>query len=436
MKLLNMKILGFKEKNRVINVDFSEDNISVLYGKNGCGKTTLLNIINAVLTKDESVLLDNNVEKISLKLVNDKSFESILIEKKQERCVKDEEAEYDEKYEEIYDWEQLESSLLSKTSSLSLGVNRGNVKYSRTNREAINDFFRHTRKGMFYGHNVNTSRLAEDLYHFLRREEYRSRRRNEWNLEKEHVLLKDIKMENIEDEIVLRFSEARRQATSKIQSALFDTLAEQITLENFKTGGKEQTLDLADDFLEKLSINKKRIVEALNDGTTNVFKNKVISILDSLEDEENRNNLKKNFLLKKLFFNILNELDEEKMILNSINLLVDTFNEYLIDNKELVVNEHSAYIQKGSMKHRFDSLSSGERHILTLLSLALFEGGKRNFLIIDEPEISLNIAWQRKLMPLLNELIPDTQIIVASHSPAIVGSNQKRLVEITKCEWS
>ncbi|MCW5209732.1 ATP-binding protein, partial [Desulfobulbus sp. US1] len=52
--------------------------------------------------------------------------------------------------------------------------------------------------------------------------------------------------------------------------------------------------------------------------------------------------------------------------------------------------------------------------------------------IIDEPEISLNAKWQRNLIPLLSELAPNTQIIVASHSPAIAKKYIKSLVIIDR----
>ena len=68
--------------------------------------------------------------------------------------------------------------------------------------------------------------------------------------------------------------------------------------------------------------------------------------------------------------------------------------------------------------------------MLTFLSLVLFSGRERNFLIIDEPEISLNLTWQRNLLDVFSELVPHTQIIVASHSPAMAGKNRDRLSEL------
>jgi predicted ATPase len=127
---------------------------------------------------------------------------------------------------------------------------------------------------------------------------------------------------------------------------------------------------------------------------------------------------------------MIDELEVEKLVLSSINLLVDKFNGYLIDGKKLFVNGREVYVEIDGEHHTVNELSSGERHILTFLALVLFEGQDRNFLIIDEPEISLNIKWQRELMSIFSALLPTTQIIVASHSPALAKRNPNFLSEL------
>jgi predicted ATPase len=107
------------------------------------------------------------------------------------------------------------------------------------------------------------------------------------------------------------------------------------------------------------------------------------------------------------------------------------FNAHLYRDKKLVVTEDAAYIDLGSGKqHTLNELSSGERHLLTFLTAFLIIGRNRNFFIIDEPEISLNMKWQRELLPLLNEISPNAQIIVATHSPSIAHKNTNYLVEL------
>ncbi|ASF48293.1 AAA family ATPase [Methylovulum psychrotolerans] len=65
-------------------------------------------------------------------------------------------------------------------------------------------------------------------------------------------------------------------------------------------------------------------------------------------------------------------------------------------------------------------LSSGEKQLLIILLTVLVQDNKPSILFMDEPEISLHIDWQRKLIGHIRELNPNAQIIIASHSPAII----------------
>ena len=127
----------------------------------------------------------------------------------------------------------------------------------------------------------------------------------------------------------------------------------------------------------------------------------------------------------------MRELRLEQLLLRSVNLLMEKFNSYLIDNKKLQILNDKVFVEADGRQLPVSDLSSGERHILTFLTLVLFQGRERDFLIIDEPEISLNIKWQRELMGLLHNLAPETQIIVASHSPALAKRNPQFLSELT-----
>lgn len=65
------------------------------------------------------------------------------------------------------------------------------------------------------------------------------------------------------------------------------------------------------------------------------------------------------------------------------------------------------------------SLSSGEKQLLLILIEALLAEG--NSLMIDEPEISLHVDWQRTLIAAMHTLNPKAQIIVATHSPEVMA---------------
>jgi len=65
-------------------------------------------------------------------------------------------------------------------------------------------------------------------------------------------------------------------------------------------------------------------------------------------------------------------------------------------------------------------LSSGEKQILAILLTVLIEDNKPYVLFMDEPEVSLHVEWQKKLIDLILELNPNVQIILTTHSPAVI----------------
>lgn len=65
-------------------------------------------------------------------------------------------------------------------------------------------------------------------------------------------------------------------------------------------------------------------------------------------------------------------------------------------------------------------LSSGEKQMLVILLTVLVEDQKPYVLFMDEPEVSLHVDWQQKLIDLILELNPNVQIILSTHAPAVI----------------
>lgn len=101
------------------------------------------------------------------------------------------------------------------------------------------------------------------------------------------------------------------------------------------------------------------------------------------------------------FFEIINTLFES------------TGKKVSIDDKNRVV------FHKGELNIPLERLSAGEKQMLLLLFTIFLMEEKPYVLLLDEPEISLHIEWQDKLISLLNELNPNCQIIMTTHSPNI-----------------
>ena len=58
--------------------------------------------------------------------------------------------------------------------------------------------------------------------------------------------------------------------------------------------------------------------------------------------------------------------------------------------------------------------------MLVILLTLLVQEKKPCVLFMDEPEISLHIEWQQQLLKIATEMNPNAQIILITHSPAVI----------------
>ena len=65
-------------------------------------------------------------------------------------------------------------------------------------------------------------------------------------------------------------------------------------------------------------------------------------------------------------------------------------------------------------------LSAGEKHMLVIFLTALLRCGEHSVLFMDEPEASLHIEWQEQLIEMIRDLNPNIQLILTTHSPAVI----------------
>ena len=78
-------------------------------------------------------------------------------------------------------------------------------------------------------------------------------------------------------------------------------------------------------------------------------------------------------------------------------------------------------------------LSSGEQHELVILYELLFRAKSNSLILIDEPELSLHVAWQERFVKDLEETarVSNFRAIIATHSPEIIGDRWDLTVELS-----
>jgi predicted ATP-binding protein involved in virulence len=120
----------------------------------------------------------------------------------------------------------------------------------------------------------------------------------------------------------------------------------------------------------------------------------------------------------KVFQNLVSKLDLFTKIINS-RLLFKHIKITRNNGFEIVDNDDSTKVLQLSQ------LSSGEKQEIVLFYDLIFDTREKLLLLIDEPEISLHITWQKKFLDDLLEASKriELQVIVATHSPQIVSNH-------------
>ncbi|NFG61517.1 ATP-binding protein [Clostridium sp. CMCC3677] len=91
-------------------------------------------------------------------------------------------------------------------------------------------------------------------------------------------------------------------------------------------------------------------------------------------------------------------------------------------------------IFRNSLGKKFDitGLSSGEKQLfLRALSLKFLEVNN-SVILIDEPEISLHPQWQKKIIDVYESIGNNNQLIIATHSPHIIGDIESKQLRVIK----
>lgn len=99
------------------------------------------------------------------------------------------------------------------------------------------------------------------------------------------------------------------------------------------------------------------------------------------------------------------------------DLIDDLFSE--TGKKILRQNNEILFEQDGDILTPYQ-LSSGEKQMLVILLTVLVQDNQSCTLFMDEPEISLHVEWQQRLISLIRSLNPNVQIILTTHSPALI----------------
>ena len=101
-----------------------------------------------------------------------------------------------------------------------------------------------------------------------------------------------------------------------------------------------------------------------------------------------------------------------------IELLIDGL--FAFTGKKIDRRSNDIVFLQGGERLSPYKLSSGEKQMLVILLTVLVRDGSHCVLFMDEPEASLHVDWQQKLIGMIRQLNPNLQLILTTHSPAVI----------------
>lgn len=125
---------------------------------------------------------------------------------------------------------------------------------------------------------------------------------------------------------------------------------------------------------------------------------------------------------------------KQKELFKFRDMFVDVVNSLLQRKKLIISDRNDLQIKTDSGKiFPLKNLSSGEKQLIIILGESLLQQSSPHVYIADEPELSLHVAWQEKLVSSLKAINPNSQIVFATHSPDIVSSYSNSVIKIENC---
>ena len=447
-----MKLIRFKGENirgyQLQSIDF-RDRLTFLIGINGSGKTTVLRLLQGLLTPSYLDLSQIEFSTISVSFTNRENnmVESIT-------CVND---------GQILSIEYIDFKRNKFTNKIPIvpcnnnkfRTDRDLIDLEKTNR-VISDFddlevvkkIRDLKTPLFLG--LNRRIMENSSLHPIEREFMSRRRMQQIEFLSESV---DNALYDIQE---MFHNNIRRTAQSQFQ--LSDLFRKQVFEESFKVVKNTSISNINyNEELANLHSRQKNLNSVIQNldvkdlmtqfseyftGMENVLQ--ILTETTSLQEDNTPNPAYYNALLDWMINRSqLEKIDKiiqyaeeyasniQKLkapiirFVNSVNLFFEECGKEIEVDKR---GEIKIKVKNTKKSNSIFELSSGEKQLILLFAHIAFYNRNRDasIVIIDEPELSLHITWQEIFIDALLQASPDTQFIIATHAPAILAKPERK----------
>lgn len=402
------------------NIELLGDGLTIITGPNGYGKSTILNIIKNLASGPIGYfrLIDFSFDEIEVYFAdgslakvknNEKSLSingSILEKYKARKILND---LFARRYGYIYDGEYVYDRRQMKKYS----INEYLEKIISFEDEETNDPYD---KNYFY--NILSKNVYENIMEikknfgevYIIKEQRLIRQKKERDYKTAINVIEEIPSKIVEkiNSASSNYSSVASKLDASYPNRLFDN-KEEITKEEFNE--KFKLMNLKSSKLSKYDL----------------------SAAEQLKNAQFKPEHAK--ALKIYFDDFDKKFSQYEAIINEFELFTEIVNKRLT-HKEIKIEKNKGIIvvDAENKELKLSDLSSGEKQIIVLFYELLFETENNTLLLIDEPEISLHIVWQKMFMDDLFRIIKNKNlnVVVATHSPQIINNYWDKQIDLEK----
>lgn len=441
-------IHGFLDR----DISFKPD-ITFLTGINGSGKTTVVNLIVAMLTPALDILANIEFKNVRILIESDRKRHSIRVDK-YEKSISINENNSGESFT-YTKFPLVSESATPKELEMEQEYYK-EILITNTNNPVI-DLIANLPTPMFLGVDRRT-RISGELSRFMALRSASKPSRNYFNspllrslsdaaglVETKYrdrlisvgrlgdELRKKILLELLRVDPVAPFRDTKVPTASDVRE-IHSMRRDVQVLPSVLGLAESEVQNRINPFLDQLESYAKSIPHDYNPQRKLESKKDVDTYIALASWQTNRHQLDK----IKSVSNLLQKFDNDrKYITDETDRYFSMVNKFLIDSGKTLKADDVGYISCSISNIEEDrpltALSSGEAQIFVILSHLFFNpiAQKGNIFIVDEPELSLHVQWQELFVDSIMNANSNVQYILATHSPSIILDKVEKCVDIS-----
>lgn len=415
----------FGDENVRLEVNSSNDpRILVMYGNNGTGKTTVLSIVRSLLSAEDDAGHRTRLANLPFSRAAIKLSGGVQVEAKKKDGARG-----------AFDW-SLSRSGVSESIHLNLKPRRGRISaeewdpQQRHRYAMITSELRSLIPEIVY---LDDKRTFYDQEEMFGKERIVERVLNDGR--RIRTLIHDDSPDDDSDPVYFGLRDMvnsiRREALMLANRGNVDAQSIYTSLVKGVAAYPENKVDAKDVLAQKLQNLQKRSVAVSAYGlVASVDHADMLGVLNSASADRME-------IMGAVISPYVESLSARLSAVETLHKEIDSWivniNKFIAPKTiNFKVGDGISIVSKFGEELPVNKLSSGERHLLMLMTRAFLMRTTGGLMIVDEPELSLNSAWQRKLIASILDAFGGgaCQLLIASHSLEICSQYQNGLMRL------